>query len=125
MQVKAINEINLNEEYIDASISIRLEWEDDDLKWSEKLIDSRITSILVEKQQIWIPDIGIVNRVNDFSPNDEKKQRLTVTAAGVVDFRRNFRMRTMISSKLIFYPFDVQVSQEKKLKYPLKKPPDD
>ena len=35
-QVKAINEINLNEEYMDASIVITMEWIDKQLNWIDK-----------------------------------------------------------------------------------------
>ena len=41
LQVKAINEINLNEEYMDASVVITMNWNDKQLAWKTgKLLES-------------------------------------------------------------------------------------
>ena len=189
LQVKAINEINLNEEYMDASVVITMEWRDKNLAWktgkidlpdgtvnrrtarqnepettavpvdSSEPVDSsvpvdssapevdssapvfvtttasrptttsstnsttnskadeakrtstqvNINSIRAEKSQVWIPEIEILNRVNDFSPIDEKQRQLKIVSSGKVRYTRAYRMRAMLSSSLSFYPYDVQV----------------
>ena len=69
-----------------------------------------INSIRAEKSQVWIPEIEILNRVNDFSPIDEKQRQLKIVSSGKVRYTRAYRMRAMLSSSLSFYPYDVQVS---------------
>ena len=173
LQVKAINEINLNEEYMDASVVITMEWRDRNLAWQTGKIELpgddtaegrtarqndpetttapsvvtttaittttvsitnsttnstsnsttsskddgaggastqvNINSIRADKSQVWIPEIEILNRVNDFSPIDEKQRQLKVVSSGKVRYNRAYRMRAMLSSSLSFYPYDVQV----------------
>ena len=67
-----------------------------------------INSIRADKDQVWIPEIEILNRVNDFSPVDEKKRQLKVESNGKVRYSRSYRMRSMMSSSLGHYPYDVQ-----------------
>ena len=67
-----------------------------------------INSIRADKDQVWIPEIEILNRVNDFSPVDEKKRQLKVESNGKVRYSRSYRMRSMMSSSLGYYPYDVQ-----------------
>ena len=147
-QIKSINEINLNEEYMDASIVITMEWIDKQLSWQtgeisvtpsplttsppqntttennaaqnstdtsqnskeETVSQERINinSIRADKDQVWIPEIEILNRVNDFSPVDEKKRQLKVESNGKVRYSRSYRMRSMMSSSFGYYPYDVQ-----------------
>jgi len=160
LQIKSINEINLNEEYMDASIVITMEWIDKQLSWQTGEISAtpspstttptttstttstispqqtsttendttqnstetsqsskeeavrqeriNINSIRADKDQVWIPEIEILNRVNDFSPVDEKKRQLKVESNGKVRYSRSYRMRSMMSSSLGHYPYDVQ-----------------
>ena len=67
-----------------------------------------INSIRADKSQVWIPEIEILNRVNDFSPIDEKQRQLKVESNGQVKYTRAFRIRSMLSSSLDNYPYDVQ-----------------
>ena len=69
-----------------------------------------INSIRADKSQVWIPEIEILNRVNDFSPIDEKQRQLKIVSSGKVRYTRAYRMRAMLSSSLAFYPYDVQVN---------------
>ena len=164
--MKAINEINLNEEYMDASVVITMEWHDKNLEWktgkiellnkqqnktdevvtsnddknqdgnktesngdskgwrffsalntylARKILTERdtlqvnINSIRADKSQVWIPEIEILNRVNDFSPIDEKQRQLKILSSGKVKYTRAYRMRAMLTSSLSLYPYDVQV----------------
>ena len=135
----------MNEEYIDASLIVTVEWIDKNLAWetgritidqasnsdktsSEVTSDSKgnstetkkkpdevetnqvnINSIRAEKNQVWIPEIEILNRVNDFSHIDEKNRPVKITSNGKVRYTRAYRMRAMLSSSISFYPYDVQV----------------
>ena len=81
-----------------------------------------INSIRADKDQVWIPEIEILNRVNDFSPVDEKKRQLKVESNGKIRYSRSYRMRSMMSSSLGHYPYDVQemlLFYYKKLNYEL------
>ena len=70
-----------------------------------------INSIRADKNQVWVPEIEILNRVNDFSPIDEKQRQLKILSSGKVKYTRAFRMRAMLTSSLSLYPYDVQVSK--------------
>ena len=72
----------------------------------EKVIN--INSIRADRSQVWIPEIEVINRVNDFSPVDEKQQQLKIESNGKVKYSRSYRMRSMMSSSLSYYPYDVQ-----------------
>ena len=68
-----------------------------------------INSIRADKDQVWVPEIEILNRVHDFSPIDEKQRKLKIDKSGRVFYTRAYRMRSMIESSLNNYPFDLQV----------------
>ena len=70
-----------------------------------------INSIRAEKSQVWIPDIEILNRADDFSHYDERERPVKITSSGNVRYTRGYRMRAMLSSSISFYPCDVQVSR--------------
>ena len=81
-----------------------------------------INSIRADKDQVWTPEIEILNRANDFSPVDEKKRQLEVESNGKVRYSRSYRMRSIMSSSLGHYPYDVQemlLFYSKKLGYKL------
>ena len=69
-----------------------------------------IRSIRVDRDKIWVPEIEVINRVYDFSPVDEIKRKLKIDNGGKVTFNRMYRLRTMMSSKIERYPFDLQVA---------------
>ena len=106
-QVKAVNEINLNEEFIDATITITLMWTDTRLQWDVERWG--VSTIQSSSDRVWIPEIEIINRANDFSPVDERKRRVKISSDGEVKMKRIYRMRSMINTQLSYYPFDVQV----------------
>ena len=70
-----------------------------------------INSIRAEKSQVWIPEIEILNRADDFPHGDEKERPVKITSNGNVRYTRGYRMRAMLSSSISFYPYDVQVSR--------------
>ena len=69
-----------------------------------------INSIRAEKSQVWIPEIEILNRADDFSHIDEKQRPVKISSNGKVRYTRAYRMRAMLSSAISFYPYDVQVN---------------
>ena len=71
VQIQSINEINLNGEYMDATIALSMRWTDDRLSWNADYFGG-VKKIRALKEQLWIPDLNIVNRIHDFSPEDEK-----------------------------------------------------
>ena len=110
---------------MDASIIITMEWMDRGLSWETKQASKtgtpqygsrerkakeavNINSIRADKSQVWIPEIDILNRVNDFPHGDEKLNQLKIESNGKVIYSRSFRMRSMMSSSLSNYPYDVQ-----------------
>ena len=143
LQLKSVNAIDLDEEFLDATVFMTFEWIDPNLAWDvrerslnknsgmvidglngvnathsytakdqnhEKPQTETITSIRVDGQKIWIPEIEIINRVFDFSPRDEIKRKLRVDFRGKVTYNRMYRLRTMMTSKIQRYPYDIQVS---------------
>ena len=110
---------------MDASIIITMEWMDRGLSWETEQASKtgtpqygsrerkakeavNINSIRADKSQVWIPEIDILNRVNDFPHGDEKLNQLKIESNGKVIYSRSFRMRSMMSSSLSNYPYDVQ-----------------
>ena len=98
---------------MDASIIITMEWMDRGLSWETEQVSKakeavNINSIRADKSQVWIPEIDILNRVNDFPHGDEKLNQLKIESNGKVIYSRSFRMRSMMSSSLSNYPYDVQ-----------------
>ena len=71
VQIQSINDIHLNGEYMDATLAISMNWEDSRLAWNITKYGN-VTKIRVRKEEVWIPDLTIVNRIHDFSPEDEK-----------------------------------------------------
>ena len=71
VQIQSINDVNLNGEYMDATIAISMKWKDSRLRWDFNEYGN-VTKIRVRKEEVWIPDLTIVNRIHDFSPEDEK-----------------------------------------------------
>ena len=68
-----------------------------------------IRSIRVDREKVWVPEIEVINRVYDFSPVDEIKRKLRIESEGKITFNRMYRLRTMMSSQIQRYPYDIQV----------------
>ena len=99
-----------------------MSWTDKRLRW--KLHDYGYTkSIRADQNQVWIPDVEVLNRLHDFSPFDEKASRVHVYYDGrVVNTRyvqaykliktlfRMFRLRANFSPSVNTYPYDLQIA---------------
>ena len=107
VQIQSINDVNLNGEYMDATIAISMKWKDSRLQQDSSEFGN-VTKIRVRKEEVWIPDLTIVNRIHDFSPQDEKHPKcefqllflkimlyliVQVDNEGYVTYTRLFRMR--------------------------------
>ena len=162
MQTKAINDIDLDEEFLDLTVFLSFTWKDKNLKWTvldhldsvapdrnlfylnmartqppnkkglsltksihvlkfvvvekNNIQSQSLTSITVKNEEIWIPQIEIMNRLNEFSPIDEVKRSVKVDFRGKVFFDRMYRFRTMMNTHIQRYPYDIQVSLFKSCK---------
>ena len=109
VQIQSIHEINLSEQYMDASIVITMIWNDNNLQWTTNSVVN-VNSIRADQNQVWIPAVEVLNRIRDFSPGDEKKRQLKIDSSGNVRYVRSFRMRSSMSPSIENYLFDVQVA---------------
>ena len=66
---------------------------------------------LTNSLKIWIPQIEIVNRADEFSPDNEVERKLKVTSTGRVRFTRMFRMRSLMGTHIYSYPYDIQLAE--------------
>lgn len=71
LQIQSINEINLNGEFMDATIALSMKWNDARLQWDPNNYGN-VNKIRVPKSDVWIPDLNVINRIHDFSSVDEK-----------------------------------------------------
>ena len=105
---------------MDAALVITTEWLDRNLAWKTGKTETvnegkvrtnnvKINSIRADKSQVWVPEIEVLNRVNDFSHRDEKQRQVEIKSNGRVRHTRSYRMRSMLSSSLAYYPYDLQV----------------
>ena len=67
-----------------------------------------IDSIRADRNQVWIPEIEVINRVDDLSTNDDKNRKLEIKSNGEVRYNRSYRIKSMLILSLWDYPFDVQ-----------------
>ena len=89
---------------MDATISLSLKWKDTRLQWKAQVSyytigyqitvsyyikdNSNIQNIKVDTDNIWRPDLEVVNRVYDYSHIDEKKQKAMIFSTGMVKWTR-------------------------------------
>ena len=109
LQLQAINEVSLSGEYIDANIVVVMSWTDKRLRWRPR-DHGYIRKIRADRNQVWIPDVEVVNRLHDFSPLDEKISRVHIHYDGRVVNTRMFRLRANFSPSIYTYPYDLQIA---------------
>ena len=66
LQVITFADINLGDEYLDATVALAMKWVDPRLKWNPHYFGEK-KNIRVDPDLIWIPDLEVVNRIHDFS----------------------------------------------------------
>ena len=95
---------------MDASIVVDLEWVDKHLRFDEwlKTSDGYTNSIRADRSQVWVPEVEVLNRVEDLSTKDEKNRQLKIESNGRVKYSRSYRIRSQLSLSLWDYPYDVQ-----------------
>ena len=84
--------VNLNEESADLTVSMGLAWLDDRLSWKMEDFNG-IAAISVALDDIWTPDVQIINRGHDFSTRDEYKYKAKIYSSGYVYVIRNYRFK--------------------------------
>ena len=57
-------------EYLDATIAVSMQWYDHRLMW-DKDQNGMVQTIRARLDEVWTPELLIVNRIHDFSKVDE------------------------------------------------------
>ena len=70
LQLVAVNDLNLNQEYLDATIAVSMQWYDPRLMW-DKDKNGMVQTIRARLDEVWTPELLIVNRIHDFPKVDE------------------------------------------------------
>ncbi|KAK3738275.1 hypothetical protein RRG08_039684 [Elysia crispata] len=113
----SLDEVNEKEQKMVTSGRLYLGWKDERLTWRRKQFGN-ITSLFVDQQDIWLPDIIVANRVTkDIQLGVTKDIQFgfdelpcRVSHNGIVDWRPATRLATSCSIDVTYFPFDVQVS---------------
>ena len=80
-KLQDINDIDLHGEYMDSTINIHMSWRDSRLSWDPSIFGD-IRSIHLSPELIWHPIFSIVNRLNEFSPFDERFNKAEIDHEG-------------------------------------------
>ena len=83
LKLQNINDIDLHGENMDSTINIHMSWKDSRLSWDPSLYGD-IRSIHLSPELIWHPIFSIVNRLNEFSPLDERFNQAEIDNEGNV-----------------------------------------
>ena len=86
-QLVTIGEVNLNGEYIDATVSLSLQWKDERLEWEPQNY-SDVRQLRMSHNKVWTPSFDIMNRIHDFSYQDEKYNPVIIKYNGMVTQNR-------------------------------------
>ena len=65
-------------EFFDATIAVSMQWNDHRLKWDTEEY-GRVQLIRVRKEEVWTPDLHIVNRIHDFAKADETTPKCKIS----------------------------------------------
>ena len=63
---EAMDDIDISGQFMDATIDLIMTWNDPRLKWDPADFGG-VTSIRALQDEVWIPELNVVNRINDFS----------------------------------------------------------
>ena len=74
VEIEAMDDIDISGQFMDATIDLIMTWNDPRLKWDPADFGG-VTSIRALQDEVWIPELNVVNRINDFSYQDEKLQK--------------------------------------------------
>ncbi|XP_028396793.1 neuronal acetylcholine receptor subunit alpha-7-like [Dendronephthya gigantea] len=87
---------------------VRLEWEDNTLRWNPSEY-SGFSSINISPDEIWVPDIGLYNEIEN---KDHKKTGITtlvvVNSNGTCRWRYPLFLHVMCSIDVSYFPLDLQ-----------------
>ena len=99
--------VSLSGEYMDATLFMGTIWSDPRLAWKgDKFRNTH--EIQVNPAKIWHPDLEFVNRIHDYSYQDEKIHKATVDSDGRVTWNRIVRIRANFEPNIDSYPYDEQ-----------------
>ena len=72
---------------MDATISMGMTWKDPRLAWQAENFRN-IHDIQLNPSSLWTPELEFVNRIHDYSYQDEKIHKAKVTSDGSVIWNR-------------------------------------
>ena len=110
MSPKIRVDFELCKEYLDATIYLDMIWKDRRLEWNREEFGG-IHRIRVAHEQVWIPDLEVMNRIHDFALTEEKLPRVSINNHGRVWLKRYFRMRVRFHPEIENYPYDQQMPE--------------
>lgn len=102
--------IGLDEKYqiFKASIFWAFLWQDEMLKWKDKIF-SNVTDIVIKTDNIWVPELFLVNSITDMRLRSyDQNDYVNVASDGLVRWYPVMELRTSCAVDLTVYPFDTQ-----------------
>ena len=96
------------EETLVSAAWLSMSWEDQFLTWSDNPEYENITDIYLTQEEIWKPDIVIINTVEDYELLGSDDRLVEVTSEGGVLWEPGHRFKTACSPNINHYPFDTQ-----------------
>ena len=79
--------VSLSGEYMDATLSMGMSWKDPRLRWEPSKFRN-IHKIQLNPSGLWTPELEFVNRIHDYSYQDEKIHQAKVFSDGSVSWNR-------------------------------------
>nr|XP_011421160.3 neuronal acetylcholine receptor subunit alpha-9 [Crassostrea gigas] len=106
---KEIVNVQENQESAKFQLWVRLSWFDCNLVWN-KSTHGNISSITVPNDDIWIPDLTLVEDIDYVANMPQMKQfRALVTSDGNVHFNFLTVVNIICPMNLTYYPYDIQM----------------
>ena len=96
------------EETLVAAAWLSLSWHDQFLMWSENQKYENITDIYLKQENIWRPDVVLLNTVEDYELLGSDDRLVEVSSDGDVLWEPGHRFRSACSPNINKYPFDTQ-----------------
>ena len=96
------------EETLTSSAWLSISWYDHFLKWNEFKQYETITKLFFNQNEIWKPDIMLINTVEHFKCLGSEDLILMVTSDGRVRWEPGHRFKTSCKVNINGYPFDTQ-----------------
>ena len=93
---------------MDAAIITSVYWYDRRLTWNPTDFND-IKTIRVQENEIWVPDLNVVNRLWEITK--EKVPKVKINYQGAIQYTRHERIRAIFSPDITNFPYDGQYTQ--------------